>query len=105
MYPVFAEYILQLQELALNRSRHRAVLGARAAVDAGIRVDHVLAITLADRANRAVAGAAAARDAIIINHVCHYNSPPNYLCFHLTYSSTGTRKLQDVLSISIIFRV
>ena len=58
-------------ELALNRSAHRAVLGARAAVDAGVRVDHVLAITLADRADRAVAGANATRDAIIINHVCH----------------------------------
>ena len=69
------------QGLALNRSRHRAVLGASAAVDAGIRVDHVLAVAFADRADRAVAGADAAVDAIIIDNVCHNSIPPNNFDF------------------------
>ena len=69
------------QGLALNRSRHRAVLGASAAIDAGISVDNVLAFALGDGANRAVAGADAARDAIIVDNVCHNCVPPSYLFF------------------------
>ena len=69
------------QGLALNRSRHRAVLGASAAVDAGVSVDHVLAFALSDSVDRAVAGANAAGDAIIVNNVCHNSIPPNNFDF------------------------
>ena len=80
--------------LGLSRSAHRAVLRASAAVDAGIRVDHKLAITLADRAHRAVAGAHAARDAVIRNLISHTFHLPLFRITPETHFSTSARELQ-----------
>mgnify|MGYP007049230435 CR=1 FL=1 len=80
--------------LGLSRSAHRAVLRASAAVDAGIRVDHKLAITLADRAHRAVAGAHAARDAVIRNLISHTFHLPLFRITPGTHFSTSARELQ-----------
>ena len=80
--------------LGLSRSAHRAVLRASAAVDAGIRVDHKLAITLADRAHRAVAGAHAARDAVIRNLISHTFHLPLFRITPRTHFSTSARELQ-----------
>ena len=51
-YPARPNTSASSNGLGLSRSAHRAVLRASAAVDAGIRVDHKLAVTLADRAHR-----------------------------------------------------
>ena len=80
--------------LGLSRSAHRAVLRASAAVDAGIRVDHKLAVTLADRAHRAVAGAHAARDAVIRNLISHTFHLPLFRITPETHFSTSARELQ-----------
>ena len=80
--------------LGLSRSAHRAVLRASAAVDAGIRVDHKLAVTLADRAHRAVAGAHAARDAVIRNLISHTFHLPLFRITPGTHFSTSARELQ-----------
>ena len=80
--------------LGLSRSAHRAVLRASAAVDAGIRIDHKLAITLADRAHRAVAGAHAARDAVIRNLISHTFHLPLFRITPRTHFSTSARELQ-----------
>lgn len=55
----------------LRNRPDRASFLARAAVDAGIRINHVLRITLRDRAHRARFGAGAAGDALLRNAVCH----------------------------------
>ena len=57
-----------------DRSVHRAVAGASAAIDAGIRVDLVLAVTLGDRADGAAIRASAASDASVRDFVCHEKS-------------------------------
>ena len=59
------------QGLALNRSRHRAVLGASAAVDAGVSVDDVLAVAFGNSLNGAVVNTGAAANASISNFVSH----------------------------------
>ena len=80
--------------LGLSRSAHRAVLRASTAVDAGIRVDHKLAVTLADRAHRAVAGAHAARDAVIRNLISHTFHLPLFRITPGTHFNTSARELQ-----------
>ena len=89
--------------LGLSRSAHRAVLRASAAVDAGIRVDHKLAITLADRAHRAVAGAHAARDAVIRNLISHTFHLPLFRITPGTHFSTSARELQVFCAIFLKF--
>ena len=53
------------------RSADRADVGAVAAVDAGSRIDDVLAVAFGNRVNGAFSLAGAAADAIIRNLVCH----------------------------------
>ena len=45
--------------------------GAGAAIDAGTRIDLVVGITLRNRADGALALAAAAADALVVDYVCH----------------------------------
>ena len=54
------------------RSADRADVVASAAVDAGIRVNYILAIPRADRGNRAFSLACAAADAFVVNCICHW---------------------------------
>jgi hypothetical protein len=49
----------------------RTCICAGSALDAGIRVDLILAITLMDRFNRAFCSTGSASDAFIGNLVCH----------------------------------
>ena len=53
------------------RSADRADVGAVAAVDAGSRIDDVLAVAFGDRADRALACAGAAAAALIADYICH----------------------------------
>ena len=60
--------------LLLRGSTHRARICARAALDALIRIDHVLAVTFADRIHGAFGRASATADALVGNFVsqcCH----------------------------------
>ena len=58
-------------ELVSLGSLNRASICARAAVNALVGIDNVLAVLLADSLNRALLSASAASDAIISNLVCH----------------------------------
>ena len=62
--------------LLLGGSSYGAGIGTGAAFDAGISIDHVLAVTLADSGYRALCSAGAAADAFIRNLVSHF-LPPN----------------------------
>jgi hypothetical protein len=53
------------KKLFSSRSAYRTYACARTAVDAGISVDNVLAISLGNSANGALVGTSAASDAII----------------------------------------
>jgi hypothetical protein len=64
-------------QLVLGRSADRANARASAALNAGIRIDHILAIALRDRVHRALACAGAAADALIRNFICHKKTPPS----------------------------
>ena len=57
--------------LLLLGSANGADLGTSAAVDAGISVDHVLAVAFLNSGDGAAVGASAAHDASIINLVSH----------------------------------
>ena len=61
---------------ALYRSANRASTSASAAVDASVSVDNVLTIALRDRVYGAAICACAARDALIIDYICHFSIPP-----------------------------
>jgi hypothetical protein len=54
-----------------SRSVHGASVRASAAIDAGIRVDHILAVALRDRVHGAAIRASAASDAFISDNVSH----------------------------------
>ena len=74
------------RESALNRSAYRAGASASAAADAGIAVDDILAVALRDGVNRAVAGASAASDALVIDNIrhrehLHINLQAHYITF------------------------
>ena len=58
-------------ELLSLGSLNRASICARAAVNALVRVNYVLAVLLADSLNGAFLSASAASDAIISDLVCH----------------------------------
>ena len=58
-------------KLVRGNSGNRAFAGAAAAIQAGVRVDDVFAVTLRNRRNRANAGAGAASDAVVRNFVSH----------------------------------
>ncbi len=55
----------------LGNSGNRAFAGAGAAIQAGVRVDDILAVALGNRRNRAHASAGAASDAVVRNFVSH----------------------------------
>ena len=57
-------------------SSDKAGLSAGSAIDAQIRVDDVLAVAFADRADGTCFRTCAARDAIIRNLICHRDVPP-----------------------------
>ena len=59
------------ESLCMGRSTHRAGLGAGAALDAGFRIDFVLAVSVGDRAHGAFRRTGAAADAIVRNFVSH----------------------------------
>ena len=54
----------------------RASFFARTAIDANVRIDLVLRISLGNRVHRAGFGASAAGDAIFGNFMCHDHLPP-----------------------------
>jgi hypothetical protein len=62
---------LRCPGLFLGGSANGAGVRAGTALDAGIRVDHVLAVSLADRVHGALGGTGAAADAFIGNLVSH----------------------------------
>ncbi len=62
--------------LLLYGSTHRAGLGAGAAIDALIGVDHELAIAFGNRLHGAIGRASATADAIVGDFVCQGHSPP-----------------------------
>ena len=55
----------------LSRSANRAGARARAALDAGIGIDHILVLSLRDRSNRALGGTGTAGNALIRNLIRH----------------------------------
>ena len=57
--------------LCLVRRSYRAGAGAGAAIDAGIRVDDILAVAFRDCGNRAIRFAGAAGNALVRNYICH----------------------------------
>jgi hypothetical protein len=67
--------------LCLLNSTSRACTSAGTAIDAGISVDLVLAISLSDSSYRALASAGAAAYACIVNYICHDIVPPLFLTF------------------------
>jgi len=64
------------RSLRLSGRAHRAGLSAGTALDAHVRIDDVLAITLRDGLHGALRSAGAAADAVIGNFVCHWKTPP-----------------------------
>lgn len=60
-----------LGKLLSLRCRNRAGVGATPAVNAGIRVNYVFAVSLRDRLDRALCRASAAGNAVIGNMICH----------------------------------
>lgn len=68
--------ILITYALALCDGLNRTVVGAGAAVDAGVCIDHVMLIAGSDGLNRTVAGAQTAGNAIFTDDVCHMCTPP-----------------------------
>ena len=62
--------------LVLRNCSDRAPFLTRAAVDADIRIDHILCVALRNRADRAGVGAGTAGNAILRNAVCHITLPP-----------------------------
>ena len=72
----------------------RAGICASAAIKTSIGIDNVLAVTLADRAHRAVAGAHAARDAVIRNLISHTFHLPLLRITPEEYFSTKAREMQ-----------
>ena len=62
--------------LFLYGSTNGAGICARAAADALISVDNVLAVAFGDAANRASICTSATADAFIGNLVCHFKKPP-----------------------------
>jgi len=57
--------------LRLGRRTHGAGIRASAALDAGVRVDHVLAIAFRDSAHGALGRAGTAGNALVRNLICH----------------------------------
>lgn len=68
--------LLRDAELSRN-SVYRAGIHASTAVDAGVRVDGALAASFANGINRAGIITGAAVDALVINGVSHFYSPPS----------------------------
>lgn len=64
------------EPLFLFRSTYRAGIGASTALDAGLGIDYIFAVTLRNSAYRACTCASAAGDAFVIDFISH--------CFHLT---------------------
>lgn len=62
----------QIYRLCLNNRACRTCAFASTAIDAGISVDDVLGIALADSVDGAGGSAASAADAGIINNTCHF---------------------------------
>ena len=60
--------------LRLGRSANRAGFRASAALNAGVRIDHVLAVAFRDRAHGALGRAGTTGDALIRNLICHGNT-------------------------------
>ena len=70
--PDFTEFINYTPKgLLLNRSANRAGVCTRAAADALVSVDNVLAVTLGNARNGASISASAAANALVSNLVCH----------------------------------
>ena len=57
-----------------TRRANRANAGASAALEALVRVDHVLVVALADRADGTLGFAGTAFDAFVGNFVSHFNT-------------------------------
>ena len=62
---------LWLRTSSLSDCFYRTVVGAGAAVDAGIGVDLVMLVAGGNRLNGTVAGAEAAGNAVVANLICH----------------------------------
>ena len=69
--------ILQ-QALRLGRSANRASLSACTALDAGIRIDFILAITFRNRVHGALSSTGTAGDALIRNLISHNSNLQSY---------------------------
>ena len=62
--------------LFLGRGADGAGARASSAGNAGIRVDHILAIAFADRADGALFRTCTASNALITDNKCHNKTPP-----------------------------
>lgn len=62
---------------AFLRSAYRAGTGTSTAADAGIFVDNVLTVALADSANRTVSSASTAHNTVVTDLISH-TKPPYY---------------------------
>ncbi len=58
------------------RSTYRTYAGAGAALDSEIRIDLIFSVAFFNSVNRTFRLAGAAADAVIIDTICHWNTPP-----------------------------
>ena len=66
----------ELSFVSRLRSLNRADTRTGTAVNAGISVDNVLAVSLGNCADRTFTFTGTASDAVIGNYICHFVSPP-----------------------------
>ena len=75
-------FLCSLDELCLLRCSNRASSFASAAVNASVRINNILAVTLRNSSYGAAVSASAASDAIIRNLICHNKIPPKTNIVH-----------------------
>ena len=81
---------------ALLGSAYRAGTGASTARNASVGVDNILSIAFRNCADGAFLGASAASDTIVVDNICHENTPPNMI--HDDYTPGRTKMQQKSLT-------
>jgi len=85
--PPFGRAVSFFRRLFLDGSTNGAAASAGTAGNAGISVDHVLAIALRDSGNGAIRSAGTASDAFVSNFVCHNSNTSINILHH--YNAFG----------------